>query len=43
MTLFVCPDCEGTLPVSSEVRETLLAEGCVYCGAAVTDGAFVAP
>lgn len=42
-TLFACPQCEGTLPVSPPVRETLLSEGCVFCGATVWEAAFVAP
>ena len=37
---FVCPACAESLAVNGPMREALIANGCVVCGAAVTDGAF---
>lgn len=41
--LFVCPDCGGRIPATRDVMETLRSAGCVFCGAPVTESAFVAP
>lgn len=40
---FVCPTCEESLTVNPSMRDALLEEGCVICGAAVTETAFEAP
>lgn len=37
---FVCPNCGGEVQAPSSTRRTLLEEGCVFCGAPVTPGAF---
>lgn len=41
--LFVCPECGGRIPATRDVVATLRSAGCVFCGAAVTEAAFVAP
>ncbi len=42
-TVFVCPSCEATVAVTPTVRRTLIEEGCVFCGAPVSPGAFATP
>lgn len=37
---FVCPECEHEIAVDTSIREALIVNGCVLCGAAVTDRAF---
>lgn len=37
---FVCPECEHEIAVDTSIREALIANGCVLCGAAVSDRAF---
>ena len=39
-TTFACPACGERLTVDTPVRETLLEQGCVFCGAAVDVTAF---
>lgn len=38
--VFFCPECGQEIEVNASMREALLANGCVICGAAVTDDAF---
>jgi hypothetical protein len=37
---FLCPACEESLEVNGPMRDALVTEGCVICGAAVTASAF---
>lgn len=37
---FVCPECAHEIEVNASMREALIANGCVLCGAAVTADAF---
>ena len=37
---FTCPDCGETMVVNPAMRDALLANGCVVCGAAVAESAF---
>ena len=37
---FVCPECAHEIEVNASMREALIANGCVICGAAVTTEAF---
>lgn len=38
--LFVCPECVETLEVDRSMRDALIRNGCVICGAEVTAAAF---
>ena len=38
--VFFCPECGQEIEVNASMREALIANGCVICGAAVTDDAF---
>ena len=40
---FVCPECAETLEVNGPMMELLIEEGCVVCGADLTENAFSAP
>lgn len=37
---FVCPECAQEIEVNASMREALLANGCVVCGAALSPDAF---
>jgi transcription elongation factor Elf1 len=37
---FTCPECGETMVVNPAMRDALLSNGCVVCGAAVTEDAF---
>ena len=37
---FVCPECAHEIEVNDSMREALIANGCVICGAAVSADAF---
>jgi len=37
---FVCPECAQTIEVNASMRDALIDNGCVLCGAAVSEGAF---
>lgn len=39
---FVCPECGETMSVNGPMRDALVENGCVVCGASVTDDAFSA-
>ena len=38
--VFVCPECAQQIEVNASMREALIANGCVVCGAGVDVGAF---
>ncbi|MCU4802620.1 hypothetical protein OB920_19855 [Halobacteria archaeon HArc-gm2] len=38
--VFVCPDCEESMEVNPSMRDALVANGCVVCGAPVSIDAF---
>ncbi|MFB6165915.1 MAG: hypothetical protein ABEJ31_12215 [Haloarculaceae archaeon] len=38
--IYVCPECAETIEVNGEMKDALIANGCVMCGADVTPGAF---
>jgi predicted RNA-binding Zn-ribbon protein involved in translation (DUF1610 family) len=38
--VFTCPDCGETMVVNPAMRDALVANGCVVCGAAVAEDAF---
>ncbi|ESS11597.1 MAG: hypothetical protein A07HR60_01654 [uncultured archaeon A07HR60] len=40
---FECPSCRESLDVNDSMRDALIANGCVICGAAVTKTAFSVP
>ena len=37
---FVCPECGETLVVNESMKEVLIENSCVICGAALTAAAF---
>ena len=37
---FVCPECAHEIEVNASMREALIANGCVICGASVSADAF---
>lgn len=37
---FVCPECGESLVVNDSMREALIEQGCVVCGAPLTAEAF---
>ena len=37
---FVCPECTQAIEVNASMREALIANGCVVCGASVSESAF---
>lgn len=37
---FVCPECRQEIEVNAPMRDALIANGCVVCGAPVSDEAF---
>ncbi len=37
---FVCPECEESLAVNEEMKNTLIQRGCVICGTPVSEEAF---
>ncbi|ELZ04794.1 hypothetical protein C482_03331 [Natrialba chahannaoensis JCM 10990] len=37
---FVCPECSQSITVNASMREALVENGCVICGAPVTQSAF---
>lgn len=37
---FVCPECGQEIEVNASMREALLANGCVICGADLSADAF---
>jgi uncharacterized paraquat-inducible protein A len=38
---FVCPECDGRIPVTEATREAVLRSGCPRCAATVTADDFV--
>lgn len=38
--VFTCPGCGETMVVNPAMRDALLANGCVVCGAGVAESAF---
>lgn len=40
---FVCPECGETMSVNGPMRDALVENGCVVCGASVTGDAFSSP
>lgn len=38
--VFLCPECGQEIEVNDSMREALVANGCVVCGAAVSDDMF---
>jgi len=38
--VFVCPKCDESMAVNASMREALVENGCVVCGAPVSDAAF---
>lgn len=39
---FVCPECGESVTVNPSMRDALLDNGCVICGATVSPAAFTA-
>jgi predicted RNA-binding Zn-ribbon protein involved in translation (DUF1610 family) len=37
---FVCPECGESLEVNGSMRDALVENGCVICGAAVSQDSF---
>jgi len=37
---FVCPECAQTIEVNAAMRDALLDNGCVICGASLSPAAF---
>lgn len=37
---FVCPECAEDLEVNDSMKEALIDNGCVICGASVSEEAF---
>lgn len=37
---FVCPECENEIEVDASMRDALITNGCVICGADVSPSAF---
>jgi len=37
---FVCPECAQAIEVNASMRDALIENGCVVCGASVSGGAF---
>jgi len=37
---FTCPECQQVIEVNASMREALIVNGCVICGAAVSEEAF---
>lgn len=40
--VFVCPECEESMEVNALMRDALVENGCVVCGAPVSSTAFTA-
>jgi len=40
---YVCPNCGQAIAVNAPMRDALLSNGCVVCGARVSDEAFSSP
>jgi predicted RNA-binding Zn-ribbon protein involved in translation (DUF1610 family) len=40
MYTFVCPECAESMDVNDSMRHALLENGCVICGASLTESAF---
>lgn len=38
--LFTCPSCEESINLNAEMMALILHEGCVVCGAPVSEAAF---
>ena len=38
--VYVCPECSESIVVNDEMKLALKENGCVMCGATVSDGAF---
>lgn len=38
--VFVCPECDESMQVNASMRDALVENGCVICGAAVSRGSF---
>lgn len=38
--VFTCPECGETMVVNPAMRDALRSNGCVVCGASVSDDAF---
>lgn len=37
---FVCPECAQEIEVNASMREALIVNGCVLCGATISEEAF---
>lgn len=37
---FVCPECRETISMNASMRDAIIANGCVICGAAVDEDSF---
>ena len=37
---FLCPECGQEIEVNASMREALIANGCVVCGATVSEDSF---
>jgi predicted RNA-binding Zn-ribbon protein involved in translation (DUF1610 family) len=37
---FVCPDCDERIIVNGVMRETLIENGCILCGASISGSDF---
>lgn len=37
---FVCPECRETISMNAAMREAIIANGCVVCGADVGEDSF---
>ena len=38
--VFVCPECRETISMNASMREAIIANGCVICGADVDADSF---
>lgn len=38
--VFTCPECHEEIRIDAGMRDSLLAYGCVVCGASITNTAF---
>ncbi|MFB6120876.1 MAG: hypothetical protein ABEJ68_07160 [Halobacteriaceae archaeon] len=38
--VFVCPECGESMEVNASMRDALVENGCVVCGATLSEGAF---
>ncbi|SEO69779.1 hypothetical protein SAMN05216388_101730 [Halorientalis persicus] len=37
---FACPECDESISVNGSMRDALVENGCVVCGASVTNAVF---